>query len=162
MAAIDPTAEPEGDASPPRATLKLIRRPLSEMLEDDDEDSEDEAMAALLNGDADELDSGSSDDDDDEEVNGGPSDPSKSKRARKEAAAKEALQALKDEDANDMEVDGIGAHATKKSKGKSKILDEDDLDESESSVDPREVETFVICTLDPVQVSPCGVLYAHG
>ena len=151
MAAIDPTAEPEGDASPPRATLKLIRRPFSEMLEDDDEDSEDEEMAALLNGNA---DSDSSDEDDDEEVNGGPSDPSKSKRARREAAAKEALEALKNEESDDRELDGI-TQAGKKGKGKSKLLDEDDVDESESSVDPREVETFVICTLDPVQVGSC-------
>lgn len=45
MAAIDPTAEPTGDG-PKRATLKIIRRPISSMYDDmegdSDEDSEDE------------------------------------------------------------------------------------------------------------------------
>ena len=153
MAAIDPTADPEGDSSPPRATLKLIRRPLSEDDDsDDDDDLDSEDMAALLNGHAGGLDTESSEDDsDDEEVNGGPSDPSKTKKARKEAAAKAIMEAIQDEAANDdMEVDGANG---KKDKGKGKIVGKEALMDDSEDEDLPDVEKFVLCTLDPVQVS---------
>ncbi|TEY47350.1 hypothetical protein BOTCAL_0307g00070 [Botryotinia calthae] len=86
MAAIDPT-EPADDAEgvKPRSTLKVIRQSSvdeEEDSEDDDEGSDDLLRALLADN-----DSGSDEDsEDDEEANGGPSDPSKSKKAQKQAA----------------------------------------------------------------------------
>ncbi|KAF2228011.1 hypothetical protein BDZ85DRAFT_210326 [Elsinoe ampelina] len=157
MAAIDPTAEPEESGTTPgakpRATLKLIRQPL--LADDyDEEDSDfdaDEMDRLLAEGDSEE------ESEDDEEVNGGPSDPSKSKKARKAAAVADLIKSLKDgaED-EEMDVDiPNGVNGKAKGKGKAKIAateeDEDEEDDEEDSDDDSsfEPEEFVLCTLDP-------------
>lgn len=106
MAAIDPTAEPEhtGTANgetPPRATLKLIYDRSSQIDdEDDSEGSSDEQdyLKALMEGqDSDGEDEDEDEDEsssDDEDVNGGPSDPARSRKARKQAAAEQLMKAL--------------------------------------------------------------------
>ena len=154
MAAIDPSAEPEIsgnviDGVAPRATLKLIRQPMGPGggEEDSDYDSEEEAeLKALLNGEASDEDESSSGD---EEVNGGPSDPSKTKKARKEAAI-EALKNALESEADDEEMSVDGANGLKLDKGKGVATgDEDGLSEEDS--EEMELEEFVICTLDPAQ-----------
>ena len=110
MAAIDPTAEPEhtgtiNGAIPPRATLKLIydRSSQNDDDDDDDDDSEDSSdrqdfLKALMEGqDSDGEDEDEDEDEsssDDEDVNGGPSDPARSRKARKQAAAEQLMKAL--------------------------------------------------------------------
>ncbi|EME80784.1 uncharacterized protein MYCFIDRAFT_208168 [Pseudocercospora fijiensis CIRAD86] len=153
MAAIDPSAEPEGeDGAVPRATLKIIRQPLgqydSEDDEDDDEDFDIEQMEALLGGGDDFSESES----DEEEVNGGPSDPKKSKAAMKAAAQKEIQKLLEEE--SDMDVDDLpnGVNGFKKSAkalGKMPASDEDSEEYEDSEDD--DFEEFVICTLDPAK-----------
>lgn len=145
MAAIDPTApaeiNPENPSALPRATLKLIRQPTGPS---DEEDAE--YMRALLGDSDSEEDS----EDSDEEVNGGPSDPAKSKKAQKAAAIKQLMESMKadsDEEMEDALTNGLSA----KAKGKAPATDEDDDDSSESSED-LEIEEFVICTLDPERV----------
>ncbi|GAB7347497.1 hypothetical protein MBLNU459_g4403t1 [Dothideomycetes sp. NU459] len=141
MAAIDPSAAPEGvDGAAPRATLKLIRAPLLDM-EDDDSDFDPEEMDAMLaEGESDE------DDESDDDVNGGPSDPSKSKKALKMAALRKEL-------ADEMDVEMTNG----KTKGKGKVLDisedfdDDDEDDEDDDDEDFEPEEFVICTLDPNQ-----------
>lgn len=158
MAAIDPTAEPEeGDSAKgakPRATLKIIREPLS-MDDfddyDDESDFDEDEMNALLAEEDDE-------EEDDEDEEGGPSDPSKSKKARRQAAADQLRKMLTDE----MELDAPNG-VNGKAKGKGKALEEeddeeeddeddedDDEDDDDESID--EPEEFVICTLDPEKV----------
>ena len=151
MAAIDPSTEPEFsgsaiDGTTPRATLKLIRQPLGPDDGSSDLDSEDEDnLEALMNGGASDEDDKSSDD---EDVNGGPSDPSKSKKARTAAALDALKKALADGASEDeMSVDG----PNDKSKGKAVATGDEDLSSDEDSED-LEVEEFVICTLDPTQV----------
>ncbi|KAK4545030.1 hypothetical protein LTR36_003581 [Oleoguttula mirabilis] len=158
MAAIDPTAVPEGEeGAPQRATLKIIRQPLDlddyDSEDDDDEDDFDpDEMERIL---------AEEDDEDDEMVNGGPSDPTKSKKARK-AAAEEEIKKMLAEDGMDVEddsddevpngVNGTNGHAKShksKAKGKMPASDEDDDDEDEDDESEMEVEEFVICTLDP-------------
>ncbi|KAF2722331.1 hypothetical protein K431DRAFT_245222 [Polychaeton citri CBS 116435] len=145
MAAIDPTAEPEGeDGQPPRATLKIIRQAIYEDEDDDDEDEfdVDEMDRILAEGDSDEDNS-----EDDEELNGGPSDPAKSKQAKKAAARKQILEALAQQDS--MEVDGVNGG---KGKGKMPVSDDDEeSDESEDDDEEGEFDEFVICTLDPTK-----------
>ncbi|KAI4091133.1 MAG: hypothetical protein L6R37_007789 [Teloschistes peruensis] len=155
MAAIDPTADPEhtgsvnGDA-PPRATLKLIYRRSDP---DDDEDSESDSiesdeMMKMLTGQEPESSS------DDEDVNGGPSDPSKSKKARKQAAAEQLMKALAESQSSDeeMDVDGVNGFPPKnRNKGKGKAiapLDEEDSEEDDDE-DEDDLEELVVCTLDP-------------
>ena len=107
MAAIDPTVQALD--GPARATLKLIR------VQDDDEDDEDddfdpdnieELRAKLL---ADGV-LGSDDDDDSEdeesedEKNGGPSDPQRSKQAKRDALQKKLQEYA---DAEEMEIDQL-------------------------------------------------------
>lgn len=154
MAAIDPSAEPEGeDGAVPRATLKIIRQSLLDYGSEDDEDESDfdiSQMEALLGGGDDDSESES----DEEEVNGGPSDPKKSKAAKKAAAQKEIQKLLEEED--DMDVDGLsnGVNGVKKSAkalGKMPASDEDS-DEDEDDSEAGEFEEFVICTLDPAKV----------
>ncbi|KXS97270.1 hypothetical protein AC579_1603 [Pseudocercospora musae] len=156
MAAIDPSAEPEGeDGAVPRATLKIIRKPLdeydSEDDEDDDEDFDIEQIEALLGGGGDDDSDSESDG---EEVNGGPSDPKKSKAAKKAAAQAEILKLLGED--SDMDVDDLpnGVNGIKKSAkalGKMPASDEDsDIDDIEDSED-GDFEEFVICTLDPAK-----------
>ncbi|KAI9688787.1 MAG: peptidylprolyl isomerase fpr4 [Bathelium mastoideum] len=148
MAAIDPSAPPQQSADvsveAPRATLKIIREPLG--VEDDDEDDDDDfdidQMRALLGEEED-------DDDDEEDENGeGPSDPSKTNKARAEALKKE-LEKDEDDDLADAIPNGINGVASSK-KGKAKASDDDDDDEDmEDDEDDEDMEEFVICTLDP-------------
>lgn len=152
MAAIDPSAEPEesgtSTSSKPRATLKLIRQPLlSDFLDEDDSDFDEDEMNALLAEDSEDDDSEEIEDD---EVNGGPSDPSKSLKARKAAAAEQIRKELE----NAMELDAPNGI---KGKGKAVVADEEDDEDDEEDDDEDdedlddldEPEEFVICTLDP-------------
>ncbi|QIW98493.1 hypothetical protein AMS68_004011 [Peltaster fructicola] len=143
MAAIDPSAEAEGEeGAPVRATLKIIRLPLTEDdfdVEDEEDFDPDEMDAILAGAEEDSEDEDDDDEDDDLETNGGPSDPSKTKKARK-AAAEAAIQKLLeaegmdvDED-DDEDVNGV---------------DDDEDDEDSDDDDGAEIEEFVICTLDP-------------
>jgi FK506-binding nuclear protein len=160
MAAIDPSAdaiEGDGDHKTPRATLKIIT--LAEDDEDDDdwedEDGDDvDSLRARLReagvlGSEDDSDL-SEDDESVEETNGGPSDPAKSKAAKREALAKK----LKEEAAaEEMEIDQM---TNGKSKGKAKavngdISEDDSEGDSEDGVDVD--EELVLCTLDPEKVS---------
>jgi FK506-binding nuclear protein len=161
MAAIDPTEGPDLTVSSidyptPRATLKMIRKvgaPCMDGINDeDDDDSEDEDdLKALLNGDD---DMGSSGDEEDEEVNGGPSDPSKSKKARQEAAIESLRTAFEaGNDDEDMMLGGLNGDSMSMNKGKgiANGLDMEDSDEDDDSDD--EWDEFVICTLDTTHVS---------
>jgi len=155
MAAIDPTAAPSGDGETPRATLKILRmRSDLDDDEDDDEDDDDiDAIRARLQGIVSD-DEDDEEDSDDEEVNGGPSDPSKTKKARLEAAAKELINTLKNGDGMDIDNVPNGINGASKNKGKAKATDLDDLlddDEDEDDMD-MEMEEFVICTLDLTKV----------
>lgn len=161
MAAIDPNAQPQIPEElkdvPPRATLKLIREPISGDESDDDEDDSIDAIRARL-GLADEDDS-EEESDDDEEKNGGPSDPAKSKKARKAAAMKQIMDEL--EAAEDMEVD----EKPKKNKGKGRATDDEESEEDseDEDDDEMEMEEFVICTLDPQKVCSAAfsALWTH-
>lgn len=154
MAAIDPTAEVED--GPARATLKLIR-----IQDDDDDDEEDdddfdpdnieELRAKLLAdgvlGSEDESDDS---EDSEDETNGGPSDPAKSKQAKREALQKKLQE---DAAAEEMEIDQLtnGVNGTK---GKGKALEDDDeSDESDDDEEGDEAEELVLCTLDPEKVT---------
>ena len=160
MAAIDPSAAPEhtgitADGALARATLKLIRQPIGMGDEtDSDEDSnEDNYLQKLLDGvDSDEDEENPSTDD--EEKNGGPSDPSKSKKARKAAAVEQLKKALAENAIeDDMEVDGPNGVVSKSHKGKGKASgDEDSSEEDDEDSEDLEVEEFVLCTLDPEKV----------
>ncbi|KAI7643969.1 hypothetical protein KC318_g20871, partial [Hortaea werneckii] len=152
MAAIDPSAEAEGEEGAlQRATLKVIRQPLGDDYDDEEDDDEfdaDEFERRLAEED-DEDDS-----EDDEETNGGPSDPKKSKKARKEAAEAEIRKMLMEEgmdvDEDDSKPNGVAKSA--KAKGKMPASDEEDDEDDEDDddmSDEGEVEEFVICTLDP-------------
>lgn len=154
MAALDPTEPPElnenATGTPiPRATLKIVRQPDGDY---DDEDDE-EYMREIL-GDS---DSESEDEDEDEEVNGGPSDPTKSKKARKEAALKQLMESIDTADSDEEMEDGTsgpnGITADKKGKAKATNNDEDDDEDSEDDDEEVEVEEFVLCTLDPEKAS---------
>ena len=157
MAAIDPSAEPEGDEDAvPRATLKVIRQPLMDD-EDDDSDFDQAEMERMLAEDY------SDESDDDEDVNGGPSDAGKSKKAKREAATKEIKQLLEDDGMdvdNDHTPNGVnGVVKSPKAKGKMPASDSDEEDSDEDLDDDEigEIEEFVICTLDPnkVRSRPC-------
>ncbi|KAL8782758.1 MAG: hypothetical protein Q9213_005136 [Squamulea squamosa] len=164
MAAIDPTAEPEhtGTANgeiPPRATLKLIYDRSSQTHDDDSVGSSDEQgyLKALMEGqESDESEEEEDKDEtssDDEDVNGGPSDPARSRKARKQAAAEQLMKALAEtvNDDDDMEIDGVNGLSTKKrNKGKGKARSEEDeqASEEESEVG-ADMEEVVVCTLDP-------------
>jgi FK506-binding nuclear protein len=166
MAAIDPSADPNTEDSEhktPRATLKLLRIP-SEDDDEDDEDWEDEddvdTLRARLReagvlGSDDDSDL-SEDDESEEETNGGPSDPAKSKKAKREALEKKLKEDLA---AEEMELDQMTNGANGKSKGKEKALNGDISSDSEDDEDDEgsEVEELVLCTLDPekVSMSPC-------
>lgn len=155
MAAVDPSAESEGaEGSAPRATLKIIRQHLSSYDDEDDEDDDEEdfdpdQMDAMLAGDE------SSDDDEDEQMNGGPSDPAKTKKARKEAAQAEIKKLLAGHDVemSDKAIEGANGKSAK-AKGKMPASEDEDEDEDsdDESMDEDDIEEFVICTLDPNQV----------
>ena len=169
MAAIDPSAVPEGEEGQPlRATLKVIRQPLG-MDDEDDYDSEDDEdddefdvdrMDAMFAGAEDD------EDDEDEDLAGGPSDPAKSKKARVEAmirklAEEEGMDVDDDEDdEDDAKPNGVNGVKSVKSKGKMPIGDDEDEDDDEddSDLDSEDmVEEFVICTLDPEKVCACDL-----
>ncbi|KAL8887461.1 MAG: hypothetical protein Q9215_004967 [Flavoplaca cf. flavocitrina] len=165
MAAIDPTAEPEhtsttNGGSHPRATLKLIYDRSSQPDDDDDDDSKGSMdgqnyLKALMEGqESDEQDEDDEDDEsssDDEEVNGGPSDPARSRKARKQAAAEQLMKALAETVSDDeMELDGPNGHPGKtRNKGKGKALSKEDEEDSEDDEDGADMEEVVVCTLDP-------------
>ena len=141
-----------------RATLKLIRQPIGLVDEGSNEGSDDEDyLNALLNGEDSGEDEESSDE---EEKNGGPSDPLKSKKARKEAAVEQLKAALADDGSDDeMEIEGVNGVTgvngalSKLKKGKAKATDDDgDEDSNEDDSEDIETEEFVICTLDPSKV----------
>jgi FK506-binding nuclear protein len=163
MAAIDPSAVPQldGDNKVARATLKLIRlrgdfgdSDISSDEEDDEDYSEDdiEAIKERLRGIiSDEEMSDEDEDSSEDEKNGGPSDPAKTKQARKDAMTKKLQEEL-----DEMELDGL-TNGSAKGKGKGKItdddeeIDSDDL-EGDDNDDDDEAEELVICTLDPEKV----------
>jgi FK506-binding nuclear protein len=167
MAALDPTAPAQTDEDNQvlRATLKLIRVPMDFDSDEDDEDDYDpediEAIAARLReaGALPEEELESSEEDDSEtEKNGGPSDPVKSKKAKQAALVKKLQQEL---EADEMDIDSSLTNGVKgKSKGKAKIAvadvsdeEEDDEDEDDEDDDDDEPEEFVLCTLNPENVS---------
>jgi FK506-binding nuclear protein len=150
MAAVDPTEEPEADGegnipTVPRSTLRLVKRALPGLDEDEDDEIDDEYMKALLAGSDDEEDS-------DEEANGGPSDPVKAKKQRQAAAIKKLLESAQEESDEEME----DAKPNGKAKGKAKATEEDEDEDDDSDDDSEEgadLENFVICTLDTERVS---------
>lgn len=163
MAAIDPSAVPQldEDNKVARATLKLIKLRSDfgdsdiSSDEEDDEDYDDDDIEAIkerLRGIISDEDQDMSDEDEDsseDEKNGGPSDPAKTKQARKAAMTKKLQEEL-----DEMELDGLTNGA---GKGKGKIadddeeIDSDDL-EGDDDEDDEEAEELVICTLDPEKV----------
>ena len=155
MAAIDPSAEPEGEeGDAPRATLKIIRQSLIDYDEEDDYDAEDfdvEEMERML---AEEEDD--DDEDSDDETNGGPSDPDKTKAARKAAAQKQiaALLAAQEEEMDvDEKPNGVNGKKSAKALGKMPASnDSEDDDEDSEDDEGEEYEEFVLCTLDPTKV----------
>ncbi|KAI9771006.1 MAG: peptidylprolyl isomerase fpr4 [Geoglossum simile] len=156
MAAIDPSeppssvreTAPNGD-TPLCATLKIIRSRHDSDDESEGESDEEDYLKALLGGDSD-SDGESHDSEDSEEEteeNGGPSDPERAKKAR-EQKEKEALEKMltQDDDDDHTSVDKPNGLVNK---GKAKATgDESDSDEEGEELD---VETFVICTLDPTK-----------
>jgi FK506-binding nuclear protein len=162
MAAVDPTEEPEADGegnipTVPRSTLRLVKRALPGLDEDEDDEIDDEYMKALLAGSDDEEDS-------DEEANGGPSDPAKAKKQRQAAAIKKLLESAQEESDEEME----DAKPNGKAKGKGKATEESDEDDDEDSDDDSEegadLENFVICTLDTERnyQQPLDITVNHG
>jgi FK506-binding nuclear protein len=164
MAAIDPSAPAQTDEENQvlRATLKLIRVPMdfedSDEEDDEDFDPEDvEAIRARLReaGALGPEDEDSSEEDDSaDEKNGGPSDPVKAKKAKKAALSKKIQQEL---EADAMEIDSSLTNGVK-SKGKAKIADdevsdEEDDEDDEDDEEDEEPEEFVLCTLNPENVS---------
>ncbi|KAM0353986.1 hypothetical protein ACHAPY_001339 [Fusarium culmorum] len=165
MAAVDPTEEPEADGegnipTVPRSTLRLVKRALPG-LEDEDDEIDDEYMKALLAGSDDEEDS-------DEEANGGPSDPAKAKKQRQAAAIKKLLESAQEESDEEMEDAKPNGKPNGKAKGKAKATEESDDDEDEDSDDDSEegadLENFVICTLDTERnyQQPLDITVNHG
>lgn len=158
MAAIDPSAEPEGDEGAiPRATLKVMRQSLLDDNDSEDSDFDQEQMERILAEDY----SDESEDEDEDGLNGGPSDPEKSKKAKLEAARKDVAKLL-DEEGMDIDDDekpnGVnGVVKSPKAKGKmpASDSDEDEDDEDDEDLDDEEdgeIEEYVICTLDPSKV----------
>ncbi|KAI1045918.1 hypothetical protein LB505_007943 [Fusarium chuoi] len=161
MAAVDPTEEPEADGegnipTVPRSTLRLVKRALPGLDEDEDDEIDDEYMKALLAGSDDEEDS-------DEEANGGPSDPVKAKKQRQAAAIKKLLESAQEESDEEME----DAKPNGKAKGKAKATEEDEEEDDDSDDDSEEgadLENFVICTLDTERnyQQPLDITVNHG
>ncbi|KAI6250283.1 hypothetical protein HI914_01633 [Erysiphe necator] len=137
MAAIDPDETPANKTSDkniqPRATLKIIR----EQDDQDSDDSEDEMNDLLAQSDS-----------EDEDKNGGPSDPNKTKKARKAAAVKQLMDAIAD-DGSDEEMGDVPNGEMPDKKGKSKVLENTDDKSETSSQEDIDIEQFVVCTLDP-------------
>lgn len=143
MAAIDPTAPPQADSegnvpAVPRSTLKFVKRRVEGS--DDEEDFDHEYFEKLLGNGDDEEDSES-----DEEA--GPSDPAKSRKARREAAIKQLLEATNEESDDEME-DADAKPNGKSKKGKAKASEEDEEESEDDEDDEEDLEEFVVCTLD--------------
>ncbi|KAF4947705.1 hypothetical protein FGADI_10214 [Fusarium gaditjirri] len=160
MAAVDPTEEPEADGegnipTVPRSTLRLVKRALPGLDEDEDDEIDDEYMKALLAGSDDEEDS-------DEEANGGPSDPVKAKKQRQAAAIKKLLESAQEESDEEME----DAKPNGKAKGKAKATEEEEEedDSDDDSEEGADLENFVICTLDTERnyQQPLDITVNHG
>jgi FK506-binding nuclear protein len=160
MAAVDPTEEPEADSegnvpSVPRSTLRLVRRAYPG-LDDEDEDDEldEDQLRALIEAAGDD-----SSDEDEDEANGGPSDPSKSKKQKQSAGLKKLLEAARaEEDDEDEDMEDAKPNGIKKGKGKAIEDDDDDEDDDDEddddddSEDGADLENFVLCTLDTEKV----------
>lgn len=156
MAALDPTEAPEADEDGnipaiPRATLKLVRHKYPDL------DDEDEYLQQLMANGGEDDDEEDSDIDSDDEPNGGPSDPSKSKKAKAEAALKKLIEAAQDEEDSDEDMaddaDGKTNGVSKAAKkGKEPATSSDDDDES-IDTEELDMEEFVVCTLDTERVS---------
>jgi len=155
MAAIDPGVSrfrPISEGPAHRATLKLVREAISDDDEsDEDYDDVDAIRGRLAGAISDEEDEDEEDEDSDEEKNGGPSDPARTKKARKEAAMREIKKLLEEEEEMDLDDAPNGVNGTKANKGKGKATDLDE-DSSEDEDLEREMEEFVICTLDSEKV----------
>lgn len=161
MAALDPTEAPEADEegnipSVPRSTLRLIRKRPSL-----DDELDDEYLDQLMAGNSSDEDDEDYDEDDVDEPNGGPSDPSKSKKARQEAALQKLIAAAQAEEDSDEEMDddtgkpkanGV-AKVSKKGKEPATSSDDEDDDESIDST-TLDLEELVVCTLDTERVGP--------
>ena len=158
MAAIDPDAEIDDDVDgltrPPRATLKLIR--VSHISDDSELGSDDSDELKALMGLV-EPDEG---EDQSAEANGGkragPSDPSKVLKARKAKELAEVDKAVDGESSDDGIIIKRGANGSNgklssKAKGKAPATNEGDSESDEDEI--LGVQKFVLCTLDPVQVS---------
>ncbi|OLN94320.1 FK506-binding protein 4 [Colletotrichum chlorophyti] len=151
MAAIDPTEQPEADSegnipSVPRSTLRLVKQRFGDDLEaNEDEEIDDEYLKSLIAANDDDEDS-----DDDDEPNGGPSDPSKSKKQKQADAIKKLIEAVGEEEESDEDMEDAKPNGKSK-KGKGKASDDDDDEEEDSDDEDDEgldLENFVICTLD--------------
>lgn len=131
MAAIDPTAEPRvGDVK--FATLRMYRRPLSDMLGEDEDDEDDEDR-----------------EEDEEESEEEEEKPTKGGKAGKKAATT----------TDKMEIDELKSPkgkkvAERKDAKKDEESDEDDLgsDDDEEDDYENEFEGLVVCTLDNQRV----------
>lgn len=153
MAAIDPNDKPQTvgvtAGGPPRATLRILRRPLDmddDSGSDDDMDSDDLAEYEARFG------PGSESDSEDDETNGGPSDPTKRKQALREALQKE-MEEHGAADLEDVLMNGVNGTKSFKGKGKAKATEEDD-ESDEESLDLEGqggYEEYVLCTLDTTQ-----------
>lgn len=141
MAAIDPSESDESKSkTPSRSTLKIVRE------KRDPDDESGDYMRALL------AESGSSEDeDDDDETNGGPSDPQKSKKARKAEALQQLIESVGAEKSDDEMEDASSRTKTDKGKSKVKHDEEEEDDNASSEEDDDEIEEFVLCTLDPLK-----------
>ncbi|KAL3419053.1 FK506-binding protein 4 [Phlyctema vagabunda] len=152
MAAIDPSeaaVQDETSTTPSRAraTLKILRQPLTAEDEDDEEENEEYMRALLAESDSDESE-------EEEEANGGPSDPTKSKKARKQAALEQLMASIGADGDSDKEMEDASSNTKKGKKGKAISIVNDDEESEEDSDDDEEdfdIEEFVLCTLDPEQ-----------
>ena len=153
MAALDPTEAPEADENGnipniPRSTLKIVRQRYSDL----DDEIDDEYLKQIMGGSSDSDSDEDEDEEDDDEANGGPSDPAKSKKAKREAALKKLIEAAQDEEDSDEEMaDGdakTNGKKAKKGKEPATSSDDDDDDEDEDDEDGLDMEELVVCTLD--------------
>lgn len=96
---------------------------------------------------------------DEEEVNGGPSDPSKTKKPNKLDIVKAIAEQESGDDEDDAEEEAAAKSALMKiMKGKGKASDEDDGELHDDDEDSLELEEIVICTLDPEKVDGLSIL----
>lgn len=160
MAALDPTQEPEADEEGnmpniPRSTLKIVRQRHPGLAQDEG------ILKLLANGepsDEDDDDDEEEDEEEEDEPNGGPSDPAKSKKAKKAVALQSLVNAAQEDQDSDEDMgDEKPAKPNgmiKSSKGKQPATSSDDEDdEGSSDVDELDMDHFVVCTLDTERVS---------